>query len=208
MSRQTRQNRGIVLNDWVTLICLGLLFFLIGAITLSMLLAVDPAAATPLTLTKQPASFVFVALVTTGLLDLGAMCVIWGWKGRHNASTISLSADHLGRRNNFMNVDNPFGMATDGASTSEEQKAVKSISDGMSLMFKIYLWAQRISAVIVVIVVFLFAAIWWLLSVLDLITNNRSLNFGIFLPLGLAFLCYIAIIYFMLLRKPAAPNMG
>jgi hypothetical protein len=57
-------------------------------------------------------------------------------------------------------------------------------------------------------VVFLFAAIWWLLSVLDLLANNKSLNFGIFLPLGLTFLCYIAIIYFMLLRKPAVPNMG
>jgi hypothetical protein len=196
-NRPLSRRRGIALNDWVTVICLGFFFFFMGAIILSIFLSVDPKSTMPMTITKQPLVFIVLALITTGLLDLGAICVFSGWKGRHKASTINLGGDDL-------NINNPLGMATDGGSMSGEQNIVRSISSGMSGIFKIYMWVQRITAALIVIIMLLATAIWWLISVLDLMSGNKSLNGGLFIILGLVLVTYIVIIYFMLVRKPAA----
>jgi hypothetical protein len=188
--------RGIQLNDWFSQICVGIFFICIGTIFLSLFLSVDLNA-----ITEQPVSFIVLMLIPMVFLDLGLLVVIWGWKGRRNASTIDLGGSNL-------NINNLLGVNADGGVASGEQKTIQAISGGISTIYTIALWVQRFISVVAVVIALLVTAIWWLMSILDLASGKASLNGGgLLLVLGLILVSYIVIIYFMLLKKPRAnPN--
>lgn len=186
--------RGIQINDWLSQIFLGIFFFCIGTIFLTMFLSADPDAMASLTITDWVGVIIFM-LIPTAFMDLGLLLVIWGWKGRHRAS------GNPGW--NDMRIDDPPVVSPDGGMTSEQQKTVQAISGGISMFYAISLWIQRLVSVAAAAFAILVTAIWWLMTLLDP-SQKASLNGSLLLALGLVLISYIVIVYIMLLRKPRA----
>jgi hypothetical protein len=187
--------RGIQLNDWFSRICVGIFFFCIGTLFLSLFLSVDLNA-----IMEDPLGFIVLMLILTVFMDLGLILAIGGWQGRRNASTINLGG---GNRN----INNPPGVSADGGAVSEEQKTIRAISGGMSTIFTIYTWVQRIIGAVAALFALMITAIWWLMSILDIASGKASLSEGFLLMLGIVLISFIVIISFILLKKPRAdPN--
>ncbi len=150
-------------NDWVIQTCLGLFWFFLAAVMVSIFLPVS----TPVTLAaiaEVPVGFAILALILVGLFDLGALFVIRGWRNRQKA-------------------------------------AANAVSPGMSGILTVYLWAQRITAIIAAAVAGVIAAICWLMAALDLTSGDKSLNVAVLLILGLAMASYVIIGLFILSGK-------
>jgi hypothetical protein len=147
---------------------------------------------------EEPIGVIVIILIPTGLLDLGLVVAIEGWKRRRNASTFNPGT---------LNINNPPGVSTDGGMTPEQQKTIQAISGGISAFSTIYLWIQRLVSVAAAAIAILGTGFWWFLSILDVASGKASPGGALMLVLGFVLINYIAIGYFMLLRKPRA-NMN
>lgn len=193
--RSTRNQHGIRINDWFAQICLGIFFFCIGSIFITLFLSADPKAIASLTI-EDWVGVVLLVLIPTVFMDVGLLLAIGGWKKRHTASTINPGS--------ILNSSSPPGVSADGGSlTEEQQKAMQAISGGISIFYTLSIWVQRIVGVVAAFLAICIAAFFWITAILDS-SGKASLNPILMLDLGVVLISYVVIVYFMLLRKPRA----
>jgi len=174
------------IDDWFTKICLGIFFFCIGAIFLSIVIGVDLKA-----LVEDPIGAIIFVLIPTVFMDIGLFIALEGWTGRKAAKvdTARFAAEVQA------------GLSADGGMTAEQEKFIKTASSGISIYMVISKWVQRIVGVAAAIIGLFAMAYVWLSSIHDAASGLKE---GFFLVLGLVLVSYVIIIYLKLLRKPRA----
>lgn len=181
--------RGIRIDDWFTKICLGVFFFCIGAIFLSIVIGVDLTA-----LAEDPIGAIIFMLIPTVFMDIGLFIAIEGWTGRKAAGVDPAR----------FAAEVQAGLSADGGMTAEQQKIIKTASKGISTYMVISKWVQRIVGFAAALVAIFALAYVWLSSISDIASGKSALKGGFFLVLGLVLVSYVIIIYLKLLRKPRA----
>jgi len=174
------------IDDWFTKICLGIFFFCIGAIFLTIVIGVDLRS-----LLEDPIGAIIFVLIPTVFMDLGLFIALDGWTGRKAARVDPAR----------FAAEVQAGLSADGGMTAEQEKVIKAASSGISIFMVISRWVQRIVGVGAAIVALFALAYVWLSSIPDVASGLKE---GFFLVLGLVLVSCVIMIYLKLLRKPRA----
>lgn len=183
--------RGITITDGFARICLGIFFSCIGLIFLLLFTSFDPNAMGSPTISDW-AGPAIAMLIPIALLDVGFYQIVLGFTG------------WSGRDRNNPGI-NPSGISPDGAVSEDEQKAVRAIATGISVVSAVNTWAQRLTGIFAVLVAFAVVAVFWYQPILDLISGKGDFKWGFLLMLGLILASYLLILaYFLLAKRPRA----